>query len=216
MPRLARPPPGWWLRIQAQVGQIFSITGRSRMAAMILSSPLPQRAVEPDQALHELQRAHDPVAPRCLELELHLPCIVELHASVRKRRPGGVAAQLFQPLAVARLDPHCLAGDEPGLRAGVHGMQRARWEAFTVSHSPCPFIAYRSVSWAHEGDRLPGASDWVERHGGAFSRSLLPISPSARRRSHPTHSAPCLGCRLPQVPSVNYPELSASGCRTEK
>jgi hypothetical protein len=59
--------------------------------------------------LHELQRAHHQVrgsvAPRCLELQLHLPCIVELHALVRKRRPGDVAAQLLQPLAVVCFDP---------------------------------------------------------------------------------------------------------------
>jgi len=41
-----------------------------------------------------------------LELELYLPSIVELHAFVRGRRPGGVAAQLFQSPAVVRLDPH--------------------------------------------------------------------------------------------------------------
>jgi hypothetical protein len=46
------------------------------------------------------------VAPRRLELELHLPSIVELHAFVRKRRPGDVEARLFQPPARVRLDPH--------------------------------------------------------------------------------------------------------------
>jgi hypothetical protein len=48
-----------------------------------------------------------PVAPRCLELELHLSCCVELHPFVRQCRPGDVAAQLFQPLAVVCFDPHC-------------------------------------------------------------------------------------------------------------
>ncbi len=37
-----------------------------------------------------------------------LRCRVDLHALVRQRRSGDVAAQLFQPLAVVRLDPHCL------------------------------------------------------------------------------------------------------------
>jgi len=62
------------------------------------------------QPLHELWRAHDqmrcPVAPRRLELELHLTGGVELNPLVRQRRPGDVAAQLFQPLAVVRFDPH--------------------------------------------------------------------------------------------------------------
>lgn len=46
------------------------------------------------------------VAPRRLELDLHLPSIVELHAFVGKRRPGDVEARLFQPPARVRLDPH--------------------------------------------------------------------------------------------------------------
>jgi hypothetical protein len=157
--------------------RIFSSTGRSRMAAMILSSPPPQfgqrcmsisntrlssraqltrcggawtgsashpaataasvaacdrcfggrlrlcgrllrhhqraqlrvrrqHAVEPVQVQHgpqhqrrqplqELQRPHHqvrgPVAPRRLELELHLPCGVELHAFVGQRWPGDAA-----------------------------------------------------------------------------------------------------------------------------
>jgi len=42
------------------------------------------------QPLHELQRAHH-----------H-----ELQSLVGKRRPGDVAAQLLQPLAIVRFDPH--------------------------------------------------------------------------------------------------------------
>jgi hypothetical protein len=45
------------------------------------------------------------VAPRRLELELHLPRRVELYALVRERRPGDVAAKLFQPLALACFHP---------------------------------------------------------------------------------------------------------------
>lgn len=68
---------------------------------MILSSPPP---------LHELQRGHDEVsrtiAPRRLELQLHLPGGVELNPLVGQSRPGDVAAQLLQPLAVVRFDLH--------------------------------------------------------------------------------------------------------------
>jgi hypothetical protein len=46
------------------------------------------------------------IAPRGLELQLHLPGGVELHPLVRQRRPGDGAAQLFQPLAVMGLDSH--------------------------------------------------------------------------------------------------------------
>ena len=62
------------------------------------------------QPLHELQRTHHQVrgaiAPRGLELQLHLPGRVELHPLVRQCRPGDGAAQLFQPLAVMGLDSH--------------------------------------------------------------------------------------------------------------
>jgi hypothetical protein len=62
------------------------------------------------QPLHELQRTHHQVrgaiAPRGLELQLHLPGGVELHPLVRQCRPGDGAAQLFQPLAVMGLDSH--------------------------------------------------------------------------------------------------------------
>lgn len=46
------------------------------------------------------------VAPRCLELELHLPGGVEVYPFVGKRRRGDMAAQWFQALAVVRLHPH--------------------------------------------------------------------------------------------------------------
>ena len=42
LPDLTRPPSRRGLRVQAQVRQDFPITGRSRMAAMIFSSPAPQ------------------------------------------------------------------------------------------------------------------------------------------------------------------------------
>jgi hypothetical protein len=60
------------------------------------------------QPLHELQRAHDQVrrsvAPRYLELELHLPNGIVLHPLVAEHRSGDVAAQLFQPLALVCFD----------------------------------------------------------------------------------------------------------------
>ncbi len=60
--------------------------------------------------LQELQRAHHQVrgavARWCLELELHLACIIELHSLVCQRRPGDGAAQLLQPLALVCFDPH--------------------------------------------------------------------------------------------------------------
>ena len=69
------------------------------------------------QPLHELQRAHHQVrraiAPRRLELQLHLTGGVDLHPLVGQRRPGDVAAQLFQPLAVVRFDPDCGVQTEP-------------------------------------------------------------------------------------------------------
>jgi hypothetical protein len=62
------------------------------------------------QPLHELQRRHDQmggaVAPRRLELQLHLPGGVALHPLVRQRRPSDVAAQLLEPLAVVCLHTH--------------------------------------------------------------------------------------------------------------
>ena len=64
----------------------------------------------PASPLHELQRAHHQVrgavAPGGLELEIHLACIIELHSLVCQRRPGDVTAQLLQPLALVRFDPH--------------------------------------------------------------------------------------------------------------
>ena len=62
----------------------------------------------PASPLQELQRAHHQVrgafAPWCLDL--HLACIIELHALVCQRRPGDGAAQLLQPLALVCLHPH--------------------------------------------------------------------------------------------------------------
>ena len=46
------------------------------------------------------------VAPRSLELELHLLRGVELGPFLGKRRPGDVAAKLLQPVALMSLDPH--------------------------------------------------------------------------------------------------------------
>ena len=117
------------------------MTGRSRMAAMIFRY---QRG----QPLHELQRRHHqvrgPVAPRRLELELHLPCRVELHPLVRQRGAGDAAAQLFQPLAVVGLDPHGGVQAEP---VDVGAQRLAR-----------PVLArHRSTQGQH---LLPGA--WTE------------------------------------------------------
>jgi hypothetical protein len=84
------------------------------------------------QPMHELQRAHHQVrgavAPRGLELELHLPGGVELHPLLRQRRPGDVTAQLFQPLAVVGFDPHsCLQNPAlaPNLLARKFGLSPA-------------------------------------------------------------------------------------------
>ena len=72
--------------------------------------PRPRHRHRRGQPLHELQRVHDQVrgsvAPRRYELELHLSCRLELHPIVGQRRPGDVAAQLLQPLAVDCLRPH--------------------------------------------------------------------------------------------------------------
>jgi hypothetical protein len=99
------------------------------------------------QPLHELQRAHDQVrgavAPRCLELELHLAGGVELHPLVGQRRPGDVAAQLFQPLAVVSFDPHRGVQAEPvdvgaqGRRAAVsRGIAPVRVSTFCPARGP--------------------------------------------------------------------------------
>jgi hypothetical protein len=60
------------------------------------------------QPLHEYERRHHQVrgaiAPRRLELQLHLAGGVELNPFVRQRRSGDVAAQLLQPLAVVRIN----------------------------------------------------------------------------------------------------------------
>jgi hypothetical protein len=97
------------------------------------------------QPLHELQRAQHQVrgavAPRCLELELHLPCRVELHPLVRQRRPGDVAAQLFQPLAVMCADPHRGVQAEP-VDVGAQGLAR------------CGLARHRAPQGQH---LLPGA-----------------------------------------------------------
>jgi len=89
----------------------------------VQSRPRHQRG----QPLHELQRAHDQVrrsvAPRRLELELHLPCRVELHPLVRERRSRDVAAQLFQSLAVERLETHCGVQAE-AVDVGTQGLAR--------------------------------------------------------------------------------------------
>jgi hypothetical protein len=58
-------------------------------------------------------QVHGAVAPRCLELQLHLPCGVELHGLARQRRPGDATTRLLQPLAVVRLDPHRGVQAEP-------------------------------------------------------------------------------------------------------
>ena len=96
---------GWPLRHhqRAQLG----IRGEHTMEAdQVQPGPWHQRR----QPLHEFQRAHhqlrSAVAPGCLELELHLTCIVELHPLVCQRRTGDVVAQLFQPLALVRFDAH--------------------------------------------------------------------------------------------------------------
>jgi hypothetical protein len=47
------------------------------------------------------------VAPRCLQLQHHLPCRVALHPFVGQRRAGDVAAQLFQRSAIVRRAAHC-------------------------------------------------------------------------------------------------------------
>jgi hypothetical protein len=63
------------------------------------------------------------IAPRGLELQLHLPGRVELHPLVRQCRPGDGAAQLFQPLAVVRLDPHGSVQAE-SVDVGAQGLAR--------------------------------------------------------------------------------------------
>ena len=63
------------------------------------------------------------VAPGGLELDFHLPCVVELHSPVCQRRPGDVAALLPQPLAVVCFDPHGRVQAEP-VDAGTQKLAR--------------------------------------------------------------------------------------------
>ena len=105
------------------------MTGRSRMAAMIFSSPAPHDHV---------RRA---VAPRCLGLQFHLPGCVEPNPLVGQRRPGDVAAQLFQPLAVMGFDPH-------------RGVQAEAIDVGTQGRARCGLARCRAPQGQH---LLPGA-----------------------------------------------------------
>lgn len=68
---------------------------------------------------------------------LHPPGGVELNLLVGQSRPGDVAAQLFQPLAVVRFDPHRRVQTEPvfvgtqGLRVALNKFERS---VMLVSH----------------------------------------------------------------------------------
>ena len=92
-----------------QFGQRCMSISNTRLSSRAqLMRPGPTWAVSASP-LQELQRAHHQVrgavAPRGLELELHLACIVELHSLLCQRRPGNGAAQLLQPLALVCFDP---------------------------------------------------------------------------------------------------------------
>jgi hypothetical protein len=96
----------WWVLRHHQRPQLGIRRQHAAKPDQVQPRPRHQRR----QPLHELQRIHDQmgrsIAPRRLELELHLAGGVELDPLVRQRRPRDVAAQLLQPLAVVRLDPH--------------------------------------------------------------------------------------------------------------
>jgi len=74
---------------------------------------------------------------RAGKAELHLPCRIDLHPLVGLRRPGDVAAQLLQPLAVVCLDPHRTMQAEP-IDVGAQGLAR------------CPLARHR----APQGQRV--------------------------------------------------------------
>ena len=61
--------------------------------------------------------------PRGLELQHHLPGGVELHAFVVQSRPGDLAAQLFQALAVVRFHSHGRVQGE-AVEVGAQGLAR--------------------------------------------------------------------------------------------
>jgi len=70
------------------------------------------------------------VAPRRLEPELHLFGGVELHPLVGQRRPGDIAAQLLQPLAVVRFHSHRSVQAEPvdvGASKATSGSPWRQW-----------------------------------------------------------------------------------------
>ena len=89
------------------------------------------------------------VAPRCLELELYLPGAVELYPLVGQSRPGDVAAQLLQALAVVCVDPHRGVQAE-AVDVGAQGLARrglARHCASQGEHlMPCTGAEGDSVS----------------------------------------------------------------------
>jgi len=74
----------------------IAVGPRAGQKVLPLRGAMP-REVTARQPLHELQRTHHKmrraVSPRSLQLELHLPCRVDLDALVRQRGPGDVAAQ---------------------------------------------------------------------------------------------------------------------------
>lgn len=65
------------------------------------------------------------VAPQRLEFQLDLPGGIALHPLGGKRRPGDVAAQLFQPLAVVRFHSHGRVQAET-IDVGAQGLRRCR------------------------------------------------------------------------------------------
>ncbi len=104
--------------------RIFSITGVSKIAAMIFSSP-PQFGQcsrsrlktrpghQRRQPLHELQRRHHQmrgaVAPGCFERQHHLANRVALYPFVGQRRASDVTAQSLQCLALVGGAAHRVA-----------------------------------------------------------------------------------------------------------
>jgi hypothetical protein len=98
--------------------------------------------------MHELQRAHHQVggavAPWCLEL--HLAGGVEMYPLVGQRRPVDVTAQMFDPLAVVRLDPHGSVEAE-SVDVGAQGLPRcAAARANVVAGGACLDEAGQAVS----------------------------------------------------------------------
>jgi len=69
----------------------------------------PRTGDECGEVLHEFQGFHDDlggaISVRCLQREHHLPGLIECKTLVGNRRPGDVATQMFELMALMDSEP---------------------------------------------------------------------------------------------------------------